>query len=382
MRRQTSLGLPTLHPGAHALQGPPTHTHSLIVAPTMATATGKQPRACFALPPAAMAAVESAVAAGLTACPAEPHSCGASAADCSRDEAPRCLQPLYACNQECVCSGPAVSRTVPLKHASSCKGDDACAADANAKPMPKEVSEPPELALRPHQLSELTNLLCRSISFVDRNGGEAFEVATWDFISGLRTALTDEGIAVDSLKLEGSTASHCLNKKSVPEYADLDCVFHLAPTTTRAQLEQIRGVLAKQLALNMPDGTTYAGDHVLFMLVQKQYISPPGDDDAWAVYSLKGSVQGTSIDLKFVQRLARPYQFSADSFSVVLDGSNVAAYFSHRLAVNRLIADGAQYAPHHDADSAGSSDSDNDTSESSGDEDSGVECGHCSGRCV
>ena len=61
----------------------------------------------------------------------------------------------------------------------------------------------------------------------------------------MRTALEADGIEVASLRLEGSAASH--NKASVPEHLDLDLVFHLAPATTRSQLENIRAVLVRLL---------------------------------------------------------------------------------------------------------------------------------------
>jgi len=47
------------------------------------------------------------------------------------------------------------------------------------------------------------------------------------------------------------------------------------------------------------------------------------------MYSLKGAYPGTSNDLKFVHTLARPYQFSADSFAIILDGADTARHFGH-----------------------------------------------------
>ena len=187
------------------------------------------------------------------------------------------------------------------------------------------------LVLEQDQLAELTSLMCRRVTFVDRQGARAFDTTSWDLVTSLRSALAAAGIGIDSLKLEGSAASHCLNQESVPEYSDLDFVFHLSPSTTRAQLEQIRDVLAKQLASHMPHAASYSGDHVLFSLIHKQFISPATDADAWAVYALGGSRPGTSVDLKFVQRLARPFQFSVDSFAIVLDDDVVGQHFSRQL---------------------------------------------------
>jgi hypothetical protein len=61
-------------------------------------------------------------------------------------------------------------------------------------------------------------------------------------------------------------------------------------------------------------------EHALF---QKQFITTDtADGDAWAVYSLAAHPTMTNpavaIDLKFVKRIARPFEFTADSFQLIL----------------------------------------------------------------
>jgi hypothetical protein len=61
------------------------------------------------------------------------------------------------------------------------------------------------------------------------------------------------------------------------------------------------------------------------------FITPPtasAKDDSWALVTLRGSPNSPPLDLKFVQRIHRPYQFSIDSFQIFLDEDDLAPLLS------------------------------------------------------
>ena len=100
-----------------------------------------------------------------------------------------------------------------------------------------------------------------------------------------------------------------------------------APTTTRAQLLRIRGRLAEMLAAaHLPPRRP---DEVLrtLQLLAKQFMTAPGPLRRTVcrhVAQLGHHVLSLArpaglLDLKFVVRMQRPFQFSADSFGLVLD---------------------------------------------------------------
>ena len=95
---------------------------------------------------------------------------------------------------------------------------------------------------------------------------------------------------------------------------------HLVRTFTRFLPERQRTVMSE----------FDVGD----VFIAKQFIThsggqPGAGDDAWAVYSLHGANDGPAIDIKFVQTLSRQYQFSADSFQILLDGGQMDARLQH-----------------------------------------------------
>jgi hypothetical protein len=64
------------------------------------------------------------------------------------------------------------------------------------------------------------------------------------------------------------------------------------------------------------------------MALQKMFISPASDsNEKWALFAIGGAPApglACAIDIKFVQTLRRPYQFSVDSFQIILDMDQLA----------------------------------------------------------
>lgn len=80
----------------------------------------------------------------------------------------------------------------------------------------------------------------------------------------------------------------------------------------------------------------------------KMFITPPSNratDDAWALFTLAPGAPGApALDLKFVQRISRPYQFSLNSFQIVLPLGG------EQFVANYLSAIGAAAVAHADAE--------------------------------
>eukprot|EP00039_Didymoeca_costata_P023942 m.8762 g.8762 ORF g.8762 m.8762 type:complete len:818 (-) comp3953_c0_seq1:229-2682(-) len=175
-------------------------------------------------------------------------------------------------------------------------------------------------------------------------------------------ALSLRGTEVRDVRLEGSCAAHILSPASIPSYNDLDFVFYLDSDGDRSHLESCRGtvlnVIQHQLARQQkeqgkqeetlyphtpppslpntplkPDLNDLALAYVRKMFITRQPGSNASDDgsngcdeDSWSMLQVQcgNGDMITSIDLKFVQRIARPYQFSADSFQIDIPMSEEA----------------------------------------------------------
>ena len=112
---------------------------------------------------------------------------------------------------------------------------------------------------------------------------------------------------------------------------DLDFVLHLK-SSKRCDLEAVRGVLIDTLLASLPAENEAkireaypTGYELSSALLRKQFITPAGAGDAWALYTI-GACGIPEIDVKVVQHISRPFQFSADSFMIELGEPATAAY--------------------------------------------------------
>lgn len=188
-----------------------------------------------------------------------------------------------------------------------------------------------EYILSTKQEEVLRTAITAPLEIQDRFGNtRCAGITPWRIIEVLLDQLCAKNITAVDLNLEGSGAAHTLNAKSVPSYNDLDFVFHLN-STDRALLCEIRGALADTLRLLLTESSVTDSPptrwhdkneyEILELFIEKQFMTLNGQhdsEDSWALYSLKGSKNSPSIDLKFVQRISRPYQFSIDSFQIKL----------------------------------------------------------------
>jgi hypothetical protein len=125
-------------------------------------------------------------------------------------------------------------------------------------------------------------------------------------------------------------------------------VFHLDGHSYE-DLAAVRDVLLGHLADTFPSVLGAADAHMLGVAyLAKMFITPPsnsGTDDAWALFTLAPGAPGApALDLKFVQRISRPYQFSLNSFQIVLPLSG------EQSVANYLSAIGATAVAHADVE--------------------------------
>ena len=108
---------------------------------------------------------------------------------------------------------------------------------------------------------------------------------------------------------------------------DLDVVFHLKGAL-RDDLLLMRTLVLDTLATFLPAHVRQLDHYTLgTAFIAKMFVTPPtsrATDDAWALITLRGSAHTPQLDLKFVQHIARPFQFSIDSFQIYLDECDLA----------------------------------------------------------
>lgn len=135
----------------------------------------------------------------------------------------------------------------------------------------------------------------------------------------VRSSLEEQGLHVHSVRLHGSAASHALHPESGLGYKDLDLVFQV-DLPTEASFQLTKAVVLACLLDFLPVGVSRAKITSLTLkdaYVQK-LVKVCTDLDRWSLISLSNK-SGKNVELKFVDSVRRQFEFSIDSFQIILD---------------------------------------------------------------
>lgn len=122
-----------------------------------------------------------------------------------------------------------------------------------------------------------------------------------------------------SVRLHGSAASHVLHPESGLGYKDLDLVFRV-DLRSEASFQLTKAVVLACLLDFLPAGVSRAKITPLTLkeaYVQK-LVKVCTDSDRWSLISLSNK-SGKNVELKFVDSVRRQFEFSIDSFQIILD---------------------------------------------------------------
>lgn len=129
----------------------------------------------------------------------------------------------------------------------------------------------------------------------------------------------DASFLVNSIRLNGGAASHVLTTDTQP-YNDLDLIFNISLSGNR-DFDRVKSAVLKALVDLLPEGVSRK--RMTPCSIKEAYVSKMvkvnKDGDRWSLISL-GTLPGQrNVELKFVDKMKRPFEFSVDSFQIVLD---------------------------------------------------------------
>ncbi|KAH1022280.1 hypothetical protein HUJ04_011703 [Dendroctonus ponderosae] len=148
------------------------------------------------------------------------------------------------------------------------------------------------------------------------------------------------GMQVRDIRLNGGAASHVLAAGQDQPYNDVDLIFGVELSSPR-NFDKVKAAVLSSLYDMLPDGVSrkristcslkeaYVSKMVKvsdsppasswwFATVFFQVNNPSDSGDRWSLISL-GCQRGRGVELKFVDRMRRQFEFSVDSFQIVLD---------------------------------------------------------------
>jgi len=169
------------------------------------------------------------------------------------------------------------------------------------------------------QVQRLSNLMNETIPIQGRGNFPTLEVKLVGLVVLVKSKLETAGIPVKDIRLNGSVASSVLAvEMSNIEYNDLDLIFSVDLTSQR-QYELVKQVVLDALLDLLPEGTSK--ERMSGATLKEAYVSKMvkvTDVDRWSLIAL-GNNRIKSVELKFVDEMKRKYEFSVDSFHIILD---------------------------------------------------------------
>lgn len=168
------------------------------------------------------------------------------------------------------------------------------------------------------------------------------QVEPLELINTVSRRLVEEGILVKQVRLNGSAASHVLSNSGRKDYNDLDILF-IVDLANELEFQQIRTSVLTCLLNYMPSGVST--ERLCSTMLEDAYVKKMvkvfNEQDRWSLLSLRGE-NGRNLEMKFVDTMRRAYEFSVDSFQIILD--DYLAY--HAAAPTSQSGSGRPLSPH------------------------------------
>ncbi|XP_035181759.1 terminal nucleotidyltransferase 5D [Oxyura jamaicensis] len=169
------------------------------------------------------------------------------------------------------------------------------------------------------QIKILDQVLAEVIPIHGRGNFPTLEVKPKDIIHVVQEQLIEKQITVRDIRLNGSTASHILVKQNGTSYKDLDIIFGVE-LPSELEFQVVKEAVLNCLLDFLPkcvNKEKITAQTMKDAYVQKM-VKVSTDHDRWSLISLSNN-SGKNVELKFVNSLRRQFEFSVDSFQIILD---------------------------------------------------------------
>ena len=185
------------------------------------------------------------------------------------------------------------------------------------------MNSPSTHVLTYEEVNRLDEVLASVIQVHGRGNFPTLEVKPKEFIKLLTTRFNQQEFSITDYRLNGSTASYVLNGQCESQddytYNDLDLIFNVKLRTSsdfmtvkNSVLETLMDFLPKEVSKERISCCIMKEAYV------KKMVKVTNKQDTWSLISLTNE-KGRNIELKFVDSMKRKFEFSVDSFQIVLD---------------------------------------------------------------
>ena len=167
------------------------------------------------------------------------------------------------------------------------------------------------------QVCRLDKVMDEVVPIYGRGNFPTLQIRLKDLIQVVRAKLQTENVPIRDIRLNGGAASHVLEPQS-SSYNDLDLIFGVDLSNHR-NFDKVRTAVLDSLLDFLPDITIKK--RLSTCSIKEGYVHKMvkvTDGDRWSLISLSNQ-SGRNVEIKFVDQMKRQYEFSVDSFHIILD---------------------------------------------------------------
>ena len=229
-------------------------------------------------------------------------------------------------------------------------GDDSTATGRPGTTALPENSHP----LSFDQVQRLCSVLTETVKLPPKDPGSNFpvlQISPAAIVKVVRQRLVGKGITIHDIRMNGSAASYCLCEtyadSSLPElkFNDVDLIFGVSidEWCRERDFHIIKEEVLTSLLDFFPEESSKAriSGHLLEETYVMKMVLVMTPKIEWSLFSLGDETGARSIELKFVNKIQRQFEFTVDSFQICLD-----EYFTYgRCTEESPVAISAEFFP-------------------------------------
>ena len=169
------------------------------------------------------------------------------------------------------------------------------------------------------QVHRLHEVMETAMPVHGRGNFPTLDIKLKELVQLVREQLRRDGLVVKDIRLNGGAASYILGCDSIQAYNDLDLIFRIN-LPTQNEMQVVKNAVLSSLLDFLPKGvkTDKMGISNMKEAYVQKMVKVNTANDRWSLISLSNN-KGRNVELKFVDSMKRQFEFSVDSFQILLD---------------------------------------------------------------
>ncbi|KAK3696948.1 hypothetical protein RRG08_023141 [Elysia crispata] len=170
------------------------------------------------------------------------------------------------------------------------------------------------------QVARLHEVMEDVVPIHGRGNFPTLDVRLKDLVQVVKDKLISDGVSIRDIRLNGGAASYILGSTNAQEFNDVDLIFGV-DLSNQNELQKIRNCVLGCLVNFLPNDINR--DKITSCALKEAYVQKMvkvcnEHGDRWSLISLSHQTH-KNIELKFVDKMKRQFEFSVDSFQIILD---------------------------------------------------------------